>query len=77
MVKKTRAKPGTHKNRCSLMYGRHPPALLDILEKNVRELGRPLGGLKVDCSELKVESNHRGEPLVVTFVVLSTPTLLG
>ncbi|MFN6300979.1 MAG: hypothetical protein ACK42H_02205 [Planctomycetota bacterium] len=37
------------------------PALQDILEKSVRELGGPLGGQKVDCSELKVELNHVGQ----------------
>ena len=29
--------------------GRFAPALQDILEKNVREHGGPLGGQKVDC----------------------------
>ncbi len=53
-----------------------PPALRDILEKCVRELGRPLGGQRVDCSELKVESNHRIEPSVVAFVGLQTLTLM-
>lgn len=35
------------------------PALQNILEKSVRELGGPLGGQKVDRSELKVESNQK------------------
>jgi hypothetical protein len=34
--------------------------LQDILEKFIQELGGPLGGQKVDCSELKVELNHWG-----------------
>ncbi len=37
------------------------PALQDILERSGRELGRPLGGRKVDCRKLKVgfsETRH-------------------
>jgi hypothetical protein len=39
------------------------PALQNILEKSVRELGEPLGGWRVDRSALKVESNHWGRAL--------------